>query len=243
MKALYQTTAFVRAHASGILTGLAVVGAVGTAVLTAQSTLKARAVLDGEQLTEAPLSDQIRRVWTLYIPPLSLLAVTVGAIVGAHSINASRVASAVSVASVAQTNFDAYKRAARQVVGQDKEEEIRAKTPAQRCTEPVPQTLEITEGEQLCFEAYSGRFFVSSVEEIHRAVNVVNNNINHDFAAPINDLYSELGLPVTKYGWDVGWNSDNLIAPEFASALDEQKRPYLVLDYTIGPSATYDRTW
>lgn len=230
-------TSTLRRHAPSILTGLAVGGVVGTAIFSAQAGVKAHRIILHEGLRDSPFQDKLRATWKVWIPPLAVGAVTISSVIGVHSILARRVAVAASAAALAESQFDAYRKAAEKVVGSKKEEEIRAEAPKHRGG--VRATVQ--EGDVLCFESYTGRYFSSTVDKIWRAVNQSNNEINNYGQVAANDFFIALGMDSLHYGDDYGWNTDHLIEPLFSSGVTEDGEPYLVLDYRIGPSYKYDR--
>lgn len=228
-----------------ILTTSALAGVGLTAFFTAKGALKAQDILIRNEALEAPFKQKIALVWKEFIPALSVAAVTGASIVGLHGVLGRRVASVAAATAVAEAQLDKLKTAVKNTVSQQQREEIQNAT-----THPVAETRiappvadDLAEGTQLCFEAYSGRYFIASMEDIRAAVNSLNAQINNSLYASINDLYDQLGLERTRYGDDVGWNSDHLIEPSFSADLTGDGRPYIVLDYEKGPTHTYDRIY
>ena len=238
-------TRLIRSATPYALTGAALVGVGLTGFFAATGTMKAQAILTAENATNTCFKDKARLTWRCYIPALSVAAVAGASIIGLHGVLGRRASSVATVAAVAESQLGRLKDAVKEVATPQQREEIQNAT-----ARPVAETLiappvadDLAEGTQLCFEAYSGRYFIASMEDIRAAVNTLNAQINNSLYASINDLYDQLGLERTRYGDDVGWNSDYLVEPSFSADLTGDGRPYIVLDYEKGPTHTYDRIY
>lgn len=228
-----------------VLTASAVVGVVATGVFAAKGALKAQDILTRNEAREATFKRKIELTWKEFVPALSSAAVTGVCIVGLHGILGRRIASIAAATTVVETQLNKLKTAVKEVATPQLREEIQnaAARPAARETDPPIVADDLAEGSQLCFEAYSGRYFIASMEDVRSAVNDVNAQINSHFYASLNDLYDALGLERLRYGDDVGWNTDSLIEPCFSADLASDGRPYIVLDYQKAPSHVYDRLY
>jgi hypothetical protein len=97
----------------------------------------------------------------------------------------------------------------------------------------------IGNGNVLCFDAYSGRYFESSVETIRQAVNTTNSYIlDHQYAS-LSHFYDEIGLPPNGISDEIGWKSDDLIDVTFSTVLAPDKRPCLCMDFACRPIPEY----
>lgn len=226
------------------LTGAALVGVGLTGFFAATGAMKAQTILT-EKGADDSFKEKARLTWRCYIPALSVAAVTGASIVGLHGVLGRRVASVAAATAVAESQLERLKDAVKEVVPHHQREEIQnaATRPVAETQIAPPVADDLAEGTQLCFEAYSGRYFIASMEDIRAAINTLNAQINNSLYASINDLYDQLGLERTRYGDDVGWNSDHLIEPSFSADLTGDGRPYIVLDYEKGPTHTYDRLY
>ena len=228
-----------------ILASSALVGVGLTGFFAAMGGMKAQRLLDHEDANGAAFKEKTRLTWRCYIPALSVAAVTGASIIGLHGILGRRIASVAATTAVAESQLDRLKAAIKEYVSPQQREEIQnavARPVAETQIAP-PVADDLAEGTQLCFEAYSGRYFIASMEDIRAAVNTLNAQINNSLYGSINDLYDLLGLERTRYGDDVGWNSDHLVEPCFSADLTGDGRPYIVLDYEKGPVHTYDRIY
>lgn len=228
-----------------VLTTSALVGVGLTGFFAARGGMKAQRILDTEDGNDLPFKVRAELTWKCYIPALSVAAVTGMSIIGLHGVLGRRIASVTAATAVAESQLGRLKRVVKETVSPQQREEIQnavARPIAETQIAP-PVADDLAEGTQLCFEAYSGRYFIASMEDIRAAINTLNAQINNSLYGSINDLYDLLGLERTRYGDDVGWNSDHLVEPCFSADLTGDGRPYIVLDYEKGPVHTYDRIY
>lgn len=228
-----------------VLTGSAIVGIAVTAMFTAKGALRAQDILIRNEARDAAFKRKVQLTWKEFVPALSAAAVTGACVVGLHGVLGRRIASIAAATTVVETQLNKLKTAVKDVTTPQLREEIQnaAARPAARETEVPVVADDLAEGSQLCFEAYSGRYFIASMEDVRGGINDVNAQINSNFYASLNDLYDALGLERLRYGDDVGWNTDSLIEPCFSADLTPDGRPYLVLDYQKAPSHAYDRLY
>ncbi len=235
----------IRTASPYILTTSALVGVGLTGFFAARGGMKAQRILDTEDGNDLPFKVRAELTWKCYIPALSVAAVTGVSIIGLHGVLGRRIASVTAATAVAESQLGRLKQVIKETVSTQQREEIQnavARPIAETQIAP-PVAEDLAEGTQLCFEAYSGRYFIASMEDIRAAVNTLNAQINNSLYGSINDLYDLLGLERTRYGDDVGWNSDHLVEPSFSADLTGDGRPYIVLDYEKGPVHTYDRIY
>lgn len=228
-----------------VLTGSAIVGIAVTAMFTAKGALRAQDILIRNEACDAAFKRKVQLTWKEFVPALSAAAVTGACVVGLHGVLGRRIASIAAATTVVETQLNKLKTAVKDVATPQLREEIQnaAARPAAHAAEVPVVADDLAEGSQLCFEAYSGRYFIASMEDVRGGINDVNAQINSNFYASLNDLYDALGLERLRYGDDVGWNTDSLIEPCFSADLTPDGRPYLVLDYQKAPSHAYDRLY
>lgn len=237
-----------------ILTSIGVVGAITTAYFAGRASFQAADIIrlkeaDDEQrgeLLSDPreiLKDRIHLVWRLYIPTGTMLAATVACIIGANHVGGRRAAGLAAAYTISEKTFDEYKAKVVEKMGQRKEEAVRDEIAQDRVTASYAEDIKlfgVSEGE-LCYDKFSDRFFLGSVEGINAAVNSLNNTINHDGYASLADLYRLLEMEVTSYSESIGWNHDRLLEPRISSTLAHGSRPVIVMDFSHEPSPDYGR--
>jgi hypothetical protein len=95
--------------------------------------------------------------------------------------------------------------------------------------------------EVLFFDSMSGRFFISEVEKINKAVNEINAQVNKYYSASLSDFYDKIGLDTTEFSNSVGWNTDELLEVSFIATLLSNNKPAIQISYNKNPISGYDR--
>lgn len=234
-------------HSPEILIGLGVAGLLGTTILAVRETPKVLKLLDKkkEELDVEKLSvkDTVKTVWKNYIPCAVLAVTSVACIVGASNISARRNAALAAAYAIGNKAFSDYKEEVINLLGEEKEKEIKEKV-ADRLLKENPVTSKeviITDNnEHLCYDEITGRYFKSSQNKIKEAQNVINDRLRDEMWVSLNDLYYELGLPNVRVGDDLGWNvDDGYLDIILSSRIAEDGTPCLTLDYAVGPRYDY----
>jgi hypothetical protein len=226
-----------------ILTAFGVTGVVATAYLTGKSALKADAILReyDSDLTMEPRSkkDTFELIWKVYMPPVLVGVLTCGSIVMANRIGTRRAAAMAGALAVTERAYDEYKSKVVETIGKNKEDKIRTEIQQERINrgeQPTAENVIVTgKGDVLCKDAWSGRYFKSSMEDIKKAQNDTNHErLNYGYVS-LTDFYGRLGLESTKDSDNVGWNSDSALEVMFTSAISDKQEPVLVMDFTVAP--------
>ena len=97
------------------------------------------------------------------------------------------------------------------------------------------------EGSVLCYEAYTGRYFLCDMETLRKAQNDINHQVLNDSYASLSDLYDLIGLPHNTNSDEVGWNSDKLLELQFSAVISEGGRPCISVDFAVAPVRHYYR--
>lgn len=228
-----------------ILTSVAIGGVVSTTVLAVRATPEAtRQIWDaqselGREITK---TEVVRLVWKQYVPAALMGTVTIAAIVGAHGVHTKRQAVIAGLYSLTERSLSEYREKVLEVVGDKKEQSIRDAIAEDRIkNNPVTasEVVIIGNGEQLCYDSISGRYFMSDQETIRAARNEINAQCNSDMYASQNDFYRLIGLPPTVFGEEQGWRSDHHLDVSFSSHISDDGRPCLSLDYHMSPIRGY----
>ena len=92
-------------------------------------------------------------------------------------------------------------------------------------------------GDTLCLDRWTGRYFHSSPESIKRAFNEISYQCQCDDYVTLNELYDRLNIPEIKMGEILGWTSENrrkgIVDISFTATVNEHEQPVLVLQYEV----------
>lgn len=236
----------IRQNAPAITTTLAIVSATATTVLAVNAGMSTRERLDAYKAEhedeEIPTSEKIKQTWKIYIPTALMLASTVTSIVALHRVGLNREASALALYKVSEQAFARYRNKVVEKLGEDSEKEVREAVAQDTINANPPSgDVVVVNGEVLCCDIYSGRYFQSSMEDINRAVNDFNRKIIHENYASLTEFYELVGLEANGSSDDVGWMTDALLEVSYSSVLTPDGRPCLAVDFRNSPVVDYYR--
>jgi predicted RNA-binding protein YlxR (DUF448 family) len=250
---------FVSTNSGALLTAGGVVGTVATAVLTGRACYKANDILreanakkkeDFAREEQAAIVDvpkdmltkleKIVAVGPHFIPPIIVGGATIASIVMANRMSAQKAAALAAAYGLAERNLSEYKEKVAEKLTGPKAQQIDDELAQDRVNKTGGyQNIVMVEGEVLCFDEPTARYFRSTMENIKSAVNATNAEIlNHDMASA-GFFYEELGLQGTSWTDDIGWNRDSLVDLKYSTVLSPDGRPCIAIDFKVPPRADY----
>lgn len=249
---LKQAKTVITKHSPEILTGIGVTGMITTTVLAVKATPKALMLIEERKLDQdtekLSVPETVSTVWKCYIPTVVTGAASIACIIGASSINLRRNAALAAAYTISETALKDYKEKVIETVGEKKETEIHDKAMQTRLDKTPLEANDILlskRGDSLFFDAMTGRYFRSDIENVRKARNELNNQIIQNTCASLNDFYSELNIPEvtdeTKIGDILGWNIrvTGTTDIRFSTMLAMNDEPCVVIDFTKPPVTDY----
>lgn len=237
-------------NAPAVLTGLSVAGSVGTAILAGRASFQAYEAIEREETKYAtgrqdlPLKGRIALVWPLFVPAGISLALTTTCIIGSNRISSKRATALATAFTLTERAFDEYKDKVVETIGENKATKVRDAIAQDRIDAQPPVSSQVIltgKGEVLCYESWSGRYFKSSADAIHRAENDINRKINLDMYASMNEFTDLLGMLPNGEGEHIGWNLDKPLMVQISGGLSEDQEPILVVGYRHTPFSAYHK--
>lgn len=251
-----RTEKFLADNSPIVLTAIGVTGTITTAYLTGVATFKAADLIlveedrqyretVGEPRIVLDRKEMFLLVWKEYIPAAGVGVITVACIVGANRIGTRRAAAMAAAYSISEKAFTEYKEKVVEKLGDNKERAIRDEIAQDRvlANPPTGREILIGRGDILCFDAYTGRYFMSSMEEIKKAQNDTNYEILHNNYCSLGDFYNRLGLPGTSFSEEVGWSSDHMLEVIFSTVLADDGQPCLTIQFSVDPIRGYYKSF
>lgn len=230
---------FVTDNSPGILTGLAVAGTVTTAVLAGKASYEARYQLEG---TPPTIKARFETVWQLYIPAAVSGTATIACIIAANHIGTRRTAAIAAAFKLSEQLTEEYKERVVKTLGAQKEEKMRSELAGDRMARKGgAETIIISGPECVFYDELSGRFFKNEMEQIRKAVNDINHQVNNSYFASLSDFYDLIGLDRTTFSDGVGWNTDALLDVQFTATMLTDGRPAIAMLFQTSPIHGYDR--
>lgn len=250
---LFKFRHFLTKNSPTIFTFAAVGGVISVAVLAITATPKALRLISDEKMIRADgpnvdfheitKMEAVKIVWKCYIPTVIMGGITIGCIIGANSINLRRNAALASIYSLTEATLREYQAKIVETIGENKARKISDEVYKDTlAAHPVDdKTIIITNrGDTLCYEALSGRYFKSDIENIRRVQNDINRDLLSEMYISLNDVYFSLGLANTIMGETLGWYvNDGSLDFRFTSQLTAEGEPCLVIDYKTYPRNDY----
>lgn len=232
-----------------ILTALGAAGVVATVILAIKATPKALELIEAEETfrseelsDDRPLDalDVIAATWKCYIPTATMSLTTIACIIGANHISMRRNAALASLFTITETALKEYQAKVVEQIGEKKAEKIQSEITQDHLDKhPVnDKTVIFTgNGNYLCFDDFSKRYFRSDVEALRRAENRFNQRLIRNMYLPINEFYYEIGLEPIELGDELGWIAERAILElRFDTKMaKDTNEPCLVINYIVTP--------
>lgn len=237
----------ITANSPVLLVGTAVAGVVATGILAAKGGYNARGIIDehqalmdeSEQSRELTLQEKVQLTWLCFAPPVFTGASTIASVVGVHTIHTKRHAALAGLYAVTTTKLDDYTEKAEEMLGAKKTQALNDSV-AQKQLDRHPEKFEnaevmmVSDGTELCYDEWSGRWFMGSVPRIEKAVNEINRRLIDEGDASLNDFYDALGLGPIAMGQTFGWSGAK-IEPRFGSVTSPDGRPAISVWFQDNP--------
>lgn len=237
-------------NSPALLTAVGVTGTISTAVLAVRATFNAADLIMHEEAWRSvqelgkPLErkEKVQLVWKCYIPPATTGIVTIACIVMANRIGNRRAAAVAAAYSITQEAFTEYREKIVEKFGAKQERAARDQVAQERVTRNPPTSREVIitgNGDVLCMDSFSGRYFKNNVEAIRKAQNDINQQILGMGYASLTDFYFLIGLDATDNSDEVGWQ--DMFTVDISTALTNDSQPCIVISYSAKPIRKYNR--
>lgn len=239
---LNQSERLISDNAPTILAGAAVVGTVATAYLAARGAYKSATENDHEDFVRGsenkpPLTTKAKVAanWMNYVPAIGAAGVTISCVVCANHITAKRAMAMTAAYSLSESRLKEYKTAVEKKLGVKGSEEVESEIIADKMDRTAASMVFLGDGETLCFDAYSGRYFHSTKNKIDSAANQINLLVLKENYQTLDDFWDLVGLEATAYGQETGWTIDCPLEILYSTMISSDDKPCLVVKYDAEP--------
>lgn len=205
-KVLFKTKLFWQRNSSTVLTCMAGVGVVGTAVLAAKATPKALALIEEakeEKEDDLTTLETVLVAAPAYIPAVVTGAATLICLFGANALNKRQQAALTSAYALLDNSYKEFKAKVQEVYGEEGLNRIRSEIAKDHYDESVRTSDE----KQLYFDEWSGRWFESTKADVMAAQYELNRIMISDGGVYLNEWYDLVGLELTEAGEFMGWSA------------------------------------
>ena len=257
-----------------VLSGAAIAGIVATVWTTYKAAPEVNSALDGAKwdkadkvnanrgngVEEISADDVTLNAWETFKAvapyvwkPAACVAFSATCVIAANVLNVQRLTMLAGAYKLSEKKLHEYEEKAKELLGEKKATELHDEVVKEMRDKPYDETTVIKtgKGDALFFDAFSGRYFRSSVEAIRTAENGVNQLIaeagildRHNKFVEVNHFYDTLGLDDIKFGNDFGWGDVECDrAPSLGveitydvQEIDGEQVAVGILDYEVGMS-------
>ena len=208
---LRNTEVFLKRNAPTILTSIGGVGVIATSIMAVKATPKAIRLIEeakeekGENLTKAEV---IRVAGPVYIPSVITGVAAIACIFGANALNKRHQAALMSAYALLDSSYKDYKNKVKDLYGEEGVREIQTELAKDRYDE---SDISMSDGKQLFYDEFSGRYFESTEEDVLRAEYELNRMLAREYSVFLNEFYELLGIDTTDYGDYLGWSTYELV--------------------------------
>lgn len=265
---------------SNVISGVAAIGGV---VLTAVLAYKARPKADRIIFDQKEKLDELEEVVNIpeeemkrckreitvetvkrlvpVLGPAVMSGVATCGLMGFSIISGEKkIASMTALAAISETAYKELYDKTKEIVGEEKAEEIRVKALEEAAKKTNPEIakeeedndvkeiddfiLQAAGGNQLFYDPSTGRVFKSDVDTITRACDTLTRRIKNGMEPyfTYNEFYREILLPSIFFGEEFGWGnltSQDEISPNLNNTIKIGKRSALVLDWYYRPTTMF----
>jgi hypothetical protein len=229
MQILKTVGTFIKLNQTNIMTAVAVAGVITTAVLAAKNHPKMTEELPYAENRKEKVEIFVRSHWQTLISG----GCTIGFIILAQAKNNRKAAILASAYAASETALGKYKDKVLELLGKEKADAFKQETAGPKELEDTSQNkiYKTMFGDDLFFDAESGRYFSGNIERLRRAENECNKEaLNNDFA-PLNMYYDIIGLESVRYGEDIGWTPNRKLDLIFTTKLTPDEKACVVVNY------------
>lgn len=239
-------------NAPELLIGMGLAGMLSSTVMACKATPKVHEMIQKEKEIrrlenepELTKMDVVKMAWKPYVPAVLSYGISAACILGANSVNNKRNATLLTACKLGESALREYKDAVIEVIGEEKEKEVRDVVSRRKVENRQPSTSEIIftgKGDSLCYDMISGRYFRCDMDKINKAVNDLNFILLNDMYVSVNDFYELIGLSCNAAGFEMGWNiEDGKIDIYYSSQITEDGEPCIVINHNNFPKHDYDK--
>ena len=156
-------------------------------------------------------------------------------VIGAHSISVKRESSLLLAYEGTRQVYDRYRASVQDRLGP--EEKTISQNAASKM-DPYPRDAAVVcgDGDVLFYDAYSGRYFKSTVNKIDRVVNELNYTLLREMCVSLNEFYAGIGLEGISLGDQLGWNEQRQIEVHYGAQVSDDGKAVVVVDFVVEPT-------
>lgn len=170
-------------------------------------------------------------------PVVVSVGLTGASIIAADRINYRRLVAATTMYDISNEALMMYKKKMKDVVGEEKAEEVKKKVTDEIMAEnPVNDRtiIDTGKGDLIYMDVYTGRYFRSSKVAIESAVNDINYQLVGDMFVSLNEFFDRIGLPGVKLGDQFGFDvNKGMLHVDYTYGETPDGNHCILIDYDV----------
>lgn len=250
-----KTMELTKKNSPALLTGSAVVGLIATTVSAFKMSPRAHKIVEDKKKEMSYVDPQDKKVkrtvmleaakelTPVVAPTVIMGTATAACIIGSNSISSRRIAALSTAYAISERAVKDLNEKMTETLGEKKAQAIKDAIALDKMEKNPPPTetnqiIMTGDGDVICMDVYSGRYFRSNAQKIGQAINQLNYQIQNDIYICLNEFYDLLNIPGIPMGDDLGWNLDDTIKGKLpitiTAGLTPDQQPCLCVDYSAG---------
>lgn len=248
-------------NSPALLTGATVAGIFATAWMAFKAGPKAQTIIDAhreyfsdghddrtekEEVREET-KELVKELAPVLLPPVGMAIATSAFAISSNKISSKRLAVLSAAYTMTESALKDYQNKVEELFDEKKVNKIKESIAKDKMDKnpltPNTDVIITNNGDVLCMDDYSGRYFRSNAQKIGNAINELTADLQSDMYVSLNEFYDKLGLQRIPMGDDFGWRTDDLnrgsLDINMTALLTEDKQPCLVITYDLYPSVYY----
>lgn len=207
MKLLFRCKSFIKHNSPIILTVLSSFGVVATAVLSGRASIRAYKAVEEKKSKDNLTKEKVVKIAIpFYISTACVGFATILAMAGSTIISKKNQAALTSAYVLLSNSYREYRNKVKDIHGDSADMAIIEGIASEKFPEG-----RIPENKDIFYDQFSGRFFVSTTEDIALAIYHYNRNFALRGTANLDEFYDFLGIDHIPGGQITGFNANQMI--------------------------------
>lgn len=237
---------FASKHESEILMAMGIGGMIFSVCWAIKATVKTTRAIDKYKETygkeKLSAKEIFKLSWKEYLPVVVSSCASIPCIIASNKISNKRYAALATAYTVTEAALQEYQDKTKEIVGDKKAKEIEesiSKDKIEKTYTGGNQIILSNNGDSLFYEPISGRYFMSTWNNIEKAANELNSDAISSMTGytSLNDWFEKLGLEATDVGDEIGWDvtSGSIIDISISSHITKDNIPCGAISYNKRP--------
>lgn len=217
-------------YTPSILSWGGILGVIITSILTAKQTPKFVNELENLKSFKGydlSILDYLKVGIKNYMIPISSGILTMSCIFGSNYLNKKQQNRLLTSLTLLNSSYLQFKNKVKEKINEETFEKIQEDILKERYDEffDCPN-----EKEQLFYDEYGGRYFTATLNDVLTAEYEIIKKIRKGKRVALNDLYEKIDIPVVDFGYDIGWQREQIFQNQGDINFEFRHHPLIMPD-------------